>query len=263
MKWGTLVSILKQTHFVPGNIENFRANAKIRGFSVAEYARFLSGFPYASPKTTADEEILRFLREKLTEGCVYLPSGSDRRWIRACAAQHQMGIRELVEFYGYKACLTSQELSDIRTRRKHIEELTQHVVCDNVVYLPIESAAYCDLSAYAGQRQIPLNQYVESLGFVRTFEKSGITLDKVETDMRPYGDDDVFSGCPLIGSKIINAKTLDKLNISAGKSIDTVLEQPATKLTFEAKKEIALALINHAKGWDGAENTDFWTYIAL
>lgn len=263
LKQGTFVSILKQPHFVPKNSADFRENANLRGFSEDEYSRFLSGFPYASPKAITDEEIVRFLRGKLTEGRVYLPSDSGSRWVRAFAAQHHMGIRELVEFYGYKACLTSRELADVRTRRKHIEELTPHIVRGNVVYFPIESAVYRNLNAYAGQKHIPLNQYVESLGFTRTFERSAMAQDDLEADMRSYGDEDIFASCPLLGNRILDAGTLDNLNFSARKLIDTVLERPSIKLSFESKKEIALALINHAKHWDGASKTDFWTYLAL
>ena len=74
---GKIVSILKEKYFMPGDCSRFKANARNRSFSVDEYARFLSGYPYVSPK--------RFFASLYG---FFLPSGKDRCNIGARQHNH-------------------------------------------------------------------------------------------------------------------------------------------------------------------------------
>lgn len=76
-------------------------------------------------------------------------------------------------------------------------------------------------------------------------------------------EDKVFAQYPLLGSRIIKAETLEKLNQNTRIYIDRVLRQPHIRLSLRAEMQITWALINIAKNWKSEENPNFWSYITL
>lgn len=163
---------------------------------------------------------------------------------------------------------TGKELTTDGARERHIADLKQCIVHDNVVYFPTDSRTYRVLSTYCYGKGYVLNDYIQSLGFVRTTERPELTQDALEQDMQVHQsdgkfEDKVFAAYPLIGSKILKPETLEQLNTLARKYIDTVLGNPRAALTLRAEMQITLALINHAKNWKSEENSNFWSYISL
>lgn len=156
------------------------------------------------------------------------------------------------------------------TKEHHIEALKRYVVRDNVVYLPTDSNIYRVLNTYCYNKGLNLNAYIRSLGFERTTERQETKTDIPEKDMQVRSvsseaefEEKMFARYPLIGSKILNPETLEKLNQYARKYIDMVLRQPNIRLTSKAEMQITLALINNAKNWKSEENPNFWNYITL
>ena len=153
-------------------------------------------------------------------------------------------------------------------KERHIEELRQYIVHDNVVYFSTDSRIYKVLHAYAYNKGLNVNSYIKSLGFERTTERPDAPVDTLEKDMEIRQSDGtfeekVFAMYPLIGSRILKPETVDKLNENSRKYIDLVLREPWTKLPLRAEMQITLALINNAKNWKNEENGKFWNYISL
>ncbi|MSS11526.1 hypothetical protein FYJ38_23250 [Clostridium sp. WB02_MRS01] len=265
---GDVISVLKVKYFCPNDLTVFRSLASFRGMSADEYAMFLYGYPYIASRNVTDEQIIAFFEENMVEGKVYISSDPKNQWIRSYASRNGYGIKEFIEFFGYESKMDGTELTSDAARERHIEELKQCIVKDNIVYFPTDSHIYKVLQTYTYNKGTTVNEYLKSLGFKRTLEKPEIVADILETDMQVYKSDGkfeekVFAFYPLIGSKIIKQEILDKLNENARKYIDMVLREPWTKLTLRAEMQITLALINNAKTWKNEENSNFWNYTSL
>ena len=265
---GKIVSVLKKPFFLPAQPDRFRTNARTRGMSLGEYALFLSGYPLIDQRSVTDDQITAFFDENLVDGKVYLSSDPKNQWIRSLASRNGYSIKDFIALYGYESKMDGTELTTDGARERHIADLKQCIVHDNVVYFPTDSRAYRVLSTYCYSKGYVLNDYVKSLGFVRTTERPELTQDTLEQDMQVRQsdgkfEDKVFAAYPLIGSKILKPETLEQLNTLARKYIDTVLGNPRATLTLRAEMQITLALINHAKSWKSEENSNFWSYISL
>ena len=265
---GRIVYVIRRPFFLPAYPNKFRANAQLRGMTPYEYSVFISGYPLGNQNSYTDDQIRAFFDENLVDGKVYLSSDHKNNWIRSLASRNGYSIKDFIELYGYESEMDGSELTTDGARERHIEELNKYIVHDNVVYLPTHSRIYRILQSYSYKKETTLNEYLESLGFKRTIKRPDAELDALETDMEVRQSDGtfeekVFASYPLVGSKIINQETLDRLNDNSRKYIDTVLREPRTKLSLHAKMQIALALINNAKKWKNEENGNFWNYITL
>lgn len=265
---GTIVYCIRKPYFLPRNPKRFRANAELRGMTSDEYARYISGYPIGDARAVNDEQIIAFFKENLIDGKVYISSDPQNQWIRSLASRNGYAIKDFIAFYGYESKLDGTELTTDGARERHVEELKQCIVHDNIVYFPTDSRLYRVLNTYCYNKGYALNEYIKSLGFERTTERPDVVHDTLEHDMQVRHiegkfEDRVFASYPLIGSKIIKPEILDKLNTYARQYIDTVLREPMTKLPLQAEMQITLALINNAKNWKNEENTNFWNYIAL
>lgn len=265
---GRIIYSIRNPFFLPMYPEKFRANARLRGMSSDEYALFISGYPLGDQRSVNDEQIIAFFEENMVDGKVYLSSDPKNQWIRSLASRNGYTIKDFIELYGFESKLDGTELTTDGARGRHIEELKQYIVHDNVVYFPTDSRIYKILNAYTYSRGTNVTAYVRSLGFERIMERPNVKADFLEKDMEVRQsegkfEEKVFALYPLIGSKILRKETQDKLNETSRKYIDTVLREPWTKLTLRAEMQIALAIINNAKNWKNEENSNFWNYISL
>lgn len=267
---GHIVYILKKPYFIPDHPDKFRANAQIRGISLDDYARFVSGYPIGNSRSVTDDQIITFFKNNLVDGKVYISSDPKNQWIRTLASRNGYAIKNFIELFGYESWLEGTELTTNGARDRHIESLKRYVVNDNIVYLPTDSNIYRVLSTYCYNKNTNLNEYIRTLGFERTTEKPKTEVDIMEKDMQVRRvlpdakfEEKVFAKYPLIGSRIIKPETLEKLNKITRSYIDTVLQQPFTQLTTRAEMQITLALINNTKNWKNEENHNFWNYITL
>ena len=265
---GKIVYILKKPFFLPTYPDKFHTNAQLRGMSANEYAQFISGYPVGDPRSVTDDQITAYFDKNLVDGKVYISSDSKNQWIRSLAYRNGYSIKDFIELFGYESIMDGKELTSDGARERHIEELKQCIVHDNVVYFPYSSRIYRLLSAYCYNKDYVLNEYIKTLGFERTTDRPDMGQDVLEQDMQVRHsegkfEDKVFASYPLIGSKIIKPETLDQLNTFARKYIDMVLREPRKKLTLRAEMQVTLALINNAKNWKYEENPNFWNYISL
>lgn len=215
-----------------------------------------------------DDQITAYFDENLVDGKVYISSDPKNQWIRLLASRNGYAIKDFIELFGYEPRMDGTELTTDGARKRHVEELKQCIVHDNVIYFPTDSRIYRVLSTYCHNKGYVLNDYIKSLGFERTSERPDMANDVLEQDMQVRHsdgkfEDKVFATYPLIGSKIIKPETLETLNTFARKYIDTVLREPWTKLSLHTEMQITLALINNAKNWKNEENSNFWNYISL
>ena len=265
---GRVINVLTKPFYRPDNPERFRANAQLRGMTTDEYAVFISGYPYLDQRSVTDEQIIAFMQENMVDGKVYVSSDPKNQWIRSIASRNGYTIKSFIELYGFESRLDGSELTTDGAKERHIEELRQYIVHDNVVYFPTDSRIYKILNTYAYNKGFNVNSYIRSLGFERTTERPDVAVDILEKDMEVRQsngtfEDKVFAMYPLIGSCILKPETVDKLNANARKYIDLVLREPWTKLSLRAEMQITLALINNAKKWKNEENSNFWNYISL
>lgn len=265
---GEVVSVLKQKYYSPANMETFRLLASSRGMTIEEYSLFLTGYPYMSARNVTDEIIIDFFEANMVDGKVYISSDPKNQWIRSYASRNGYGIKEFIEFYGYEPNLNGRELSSDGVKVRHLEEIKQYIVRDNIVYLPTDSYIYKTLQAYTYNIGTTINEYLLSLGYTRTTERPSAVADVLERDMQVRRCDGtfeemVFAKYPLIGSKIIKPETLEKLNEYTREYIDKLLREPWHKLTLRAEMQMTLALINVAKNWRSEDIRDFWEYISL
>ena len=265
---GRVINVLTKPFYRPDNPERFRANAQLRGMTTDEYAVFISGYPYLDQRSVTDEQIIAFMQENMVDGKVYISSDPKNQWIRSIASRNGYTIKSFIELYGFESRLDGSELTTDGAKERHIEELRQYIVHDNVVYFPTDSRIYKILNTYAYNKGFNVNSYIRSLGFERTTERPDVDVDVLEKDMEVRQsdgtfEDKVFAMYPLIGSRILKPETVDKLNENARKYIDLVLREPWTKLSLRAEMQITLALINNAKNWKNEENSNFWNYISL
>ena len=265
---GVVIYCIRRPFFLPKFPDKFRGNAQLRGMTSDEYAHFISGYPIGDVRAVNDEQIIAFFEENLIDGKVYISSDPKNQWIRSLASRNGYAIKDFIELYGYESKLDGTELTTDGARERHIGELKQCIVHDNVIYFPADSHIYRLLSTYCYNKGYALNEYIKTLGFERTTERPDVVHDVLEQDMQVRHsegkfEDKVFASYPLIGSKIIKPETLDKLNSYARQYIDTVLREPWTKLNLRAEMQITLALINNAKNWKNEENSNFWNYISL
>ena len=265
---GRVIYIIRKPFFLPTYPEKFRANAQLRGMTSDEYSVFLSGYTVTDSRSVTDDQIIACFEENMVDGKVYISADSKNQWIRSIASRNGYGIKEFIELYGYESRFDGTELTADGARERHIEELKECIVKDNIVYFSTDSHIYRVLQTYTYNRGTTVNEYLKSLGFERTLERSETAANVLETDMQVYQcngkfEDKVFAYYPLIGSKMLKPETLDKLNENTRKYIDTVLRESLAELNLRAEMQITLALINNAKNWKNEENSNFWDYITL
>lgn len=265
---GNIIYCIQKPFFFPKYPDKFRGNAQLRGMSVNDYSIFISGYPIGDARAVTDKQIIALFEENLIDGKVYISSDPKNQWIRSLAFRNGYSIKDFIELYGYESRLDGTELTTEGARERHIEELKQYVVQDNIVYFPTYSRIGKVLTTYCYNKGFKLNDYIKSLGFERTTERSEAEQDVLERDMQIWQsngkfEEKIFARYPLIGSKILKQETTDKLNEISKKYIDTVLREPLAKLNLQAEMQITLALINNAKNWKNKENSNFWNYISL
>lgn len=73
---------------------------------------------------------------------LYISSDPKNQWIRSLASRNGYAIKDFIELYGFESKLDGTELTSDGARERHIEELKQYIVCDNVVYFPTDSRIY-------------------------------------------------------------------------------------------------------------------------
>jgi len=265
---GDIVYYIRKPYFLPRYPDKFRSNAQLRGMGVNDYSLFISGYPVGDTRAVSDNQIIAFFEDNLIDGKVYISSDPKNQWIRSLASRNGYAIKDFIELYGYESRLDGTELTTEGARERHIAELKQYVVHDNIVYFPTYSRISKVLTTYCYNKGLKLNDYIKSLGFERTIERPEAEKDILEKDMQVWQsegkfEERVFARYPLLGSKILKQETAEKLNEISKKYIDTVLREPLAKLNLRAEMQITLALINNAKNWRNEENSNFWSYISL
>lgn len=265
---GDIIYCIRKPFFLPKYPDKFRSNAQLRGMTANDYSLFISGYPVGDARAVNDNQIIAFLDENMIDGKVYISSDPKNQWIRSLASRNGYTIKDFIELYGFESRLDGTELTAEGARERHIEELKQYVVHDNIVYFPTYSRISKVLTTYCYNKGFKINDYIRSLGFERTTERPEAEQDVLEKDMQVRQSDGkfeekVFARYPLIGSRILKQETVDKLNEISKKYIDTVLREPWVKLNLLAEMQITLALINNAKNWKNEENGNFWNYISL
>lgn len=129
--------------------------------------------------------------------------------------------------------------------------------------------SYISRSPFKGKR----DEFLAFFGFRTSTSKDHADLassddhsEAVERDMQAYGTgsdylDRIYSDSPLLGSAILSPKNLETMNRNSRNCINRTLNNQRDTLDLKAKMQIALAVINYAKGWDTEDESGFWRYI--
>jgi len=271
---GTEVSILKVKYFVPNDKDmlRFAEYAKKRKMSKEDYAIFLTGKPFISDFKITDTDIIEFFEKHLDEqGRVYISADRANQWIKSYASRKGYKILDFIKLYGYQSALDGDQLTTEGAKRRHLEEIKNYVIHDNVVYIPAYCSFYRILNGYSSKKRMTVTEYIAELGYKRTLmpDSSSDNEDIIcsdETDMEIYTTEGsylekVFAANPLLGNFVFSENNLQILHNKAKKAIDVMVTQRgANHLNQEQKLAIALSVINYAKHWDTGVGS-FTNYI--
>lgn len=130
--------------------------------------------PAGDQRSVTDDQITAYFDENLVDGKVYISSDPKNQWIRSLASRNGYTIKEFIELFGYESKMDGTELTTDGARERHVEELKQYVIHDNVIYLPTDSRIYRVINTYCYNKDYILNDYIKSLGFERTTERPDV-----------------------------------------------------------------------------------------
>lgn len=131
------------------------------------------------------------------------------------------------------------------------------------------------IRSYISRSPYNTEEFIVFYGFNTIGNKDNTTLEFssddfsiVEKDMQVHktGTDYIerlFADTPLLGSRILSKKNLDVLYQNSRKYIRQLLNDSHVKPNLKAEMQIALAVINYAKGWDMEDESGFWRYIVV
>lgn len=129
------------------------------------------------------------------------------------------------------------------------------------------------IRSYISRSPYNTEEFIAFYGFSTTGNEENVVLDftaedfnVVEPDMQAHGIgsdfiEKLFSDTPLLGSRILSEKNLDVLYQNSRKYVGQLLSNSSLKPSLKAEMQIALAVINYAKGWDTEDESGFWRYI--
>lgn len=128
------------------------------------------------------------------------------------------------------------------------------------------------IRSYISRSPYSMDEFVAFYGFSTTGSENSEELDfaaedfsVVEKDMQIHeytGTDyieKVYAKFPLLGSAILSEKNIDILNKNSKVYIGRLLNH--LHIEPEDEMQVALAVINYAKGWNTEDESGFWRYI--
>lgn len=256
---GDIISVMKVNQFIPKNKSVFQYNATKRGMSSEEYSVYLTGYVLGNPKTITDEQVMEYFDNNLKEGKVYVSSDPKNQWIRSLAHRSGLGFHGFIRFFGYEPYVN-------QNKENHAEELKSYIVKDNQVYVPTNTALYKKLAVSASTQNLTLDNYIQSLGYIKVLKNPNINSLYSEDDMQVYEKSkdliqNTFRQNPLIGNGVLDEKTQKQLNENVISYLNALKKDSRIKLPPAAKMQITLAVINCAKNWSSKETAEFWKYI--
>ena len=129
------------------------------------------------------------------------------------------------------------------------------------------------IRSYISRSPYNTEEFIAFYGFCTTGNEENAVLaltaedfNIVEPDMQMHGTgsdfiEKLFADTPLLGSRILSEKDLDILYQKSRKFVGQLLSNPSAKPSLKVEMQIALAVINYAKGWDTEDESGFWRYI--
>lgn len=129
------------------------------------------------------------------------------------------------------------------------------------------------IRSYISRSPYNTEEFIAFYGFSTAGNEDDVVLDftsedfnVVEADMQIHGTgtdyiERLFADTPLLGSRILSEKNLETLYQNSRKYVGQLLNNSSIKPNLKAEMQIALAVINYAKGWDSEGESGFWRYI--
>lgn len=165
-------SVLKKEHILLNEESKgiFKKAAYKRKMKAEEYAHFLGFEGYITAKNTiTDSRIIKFLEEHLVDGVVVLSSASENQWIKNYASRCGMSLDEFLGFYGYEKTKRDDGYALKRRIERYKIELKSYIIKEpNIVYFSSQEAIYQKMYSMAKLNNMSLDDYILSLGFVRS-----------------------------------------------------------------------------------------------
>ena len=193
---------------------------------------------------------------------------TDSHTFRSLAGLRSMTNNEYSMFlFGLPYCTAQTSVTDDRI----IAYLKENTV-DGRTFIPSTPDNQW-IRSYISRNGYSTNDFIELFGFSVTgneenidfhFDADDITV--VEKDMQVYTAEEgfvekLFAETPLLGSRLLSEKNLEKLYQNSKKYIGQLLNNANVKANLKAEMQITLAVIHYAKGWDTEDESGFWRYI--
>ncbi len=193
---------------------------------------------------------------------------SDSNTYRRLAAARDMSNEKYAGFlFGLPYASANTSVTDER-----IISFLQENTIDGRTFIPLTPDAQW-IRSFISRSPYNTEEFIAFYGFSTTGPEDNQELDfteedfsTVEEDMQIYDTgadyiEKLYAGSPLLGSVILSEKNLYNLNKNSKNYIGQLLNNSSGKLKLKAEMQIALAVINYAKGWDTEDESGFWRYI--
>lgn len=196
----------------------------------------------------------------------FMPNDSLK--FRSLANARDLSLDAYSQFlFGLPFCSASVSITDDRI----IAFLEENTI-NGQTYIPATPDNQW-IRSYISRSPYNTEEFIAFYGFSTTGNEENAVLDFtaedfniVEPDMQIHGTgtnyiEKLFADTPLLGSRILSEKNLDILYQYSRKYVGQLLISQSGKPNPKVEMQIALAVINYAKGWDTEDESGFWKYI--
>ena len=154
----------------------FKKAAHKRNMKGKEYAQFLGFESCLTEKDSIrDSRIIKFFEEHMVDGVVQLSSSPENQWIRNYAHRCGMHLDEFLDFYGYKKSRRADEYVSENKNIKYKKELSKYIIePPNIVYFSSQDKIYQTIYNVAKLNEMSIDEYILSLGYVRSKKSNTI-----------------------------------------------------------------------------------------
>lgn len=154
----------------------FKKAAHKRNMKGKEYAQFLGFESCLTEKDSIrDSRIIKFFEEHMVDGVVQLSSSPENQWIRNYAHRYGMHLDEFLDFYGYKKSRRADEYVSENKNIKYKKELSKYIIePPNIVYFSSQDKIYQTIYNVAKLNEMSIDEYILSLGYVRSKKSNTI-----------------------------------------------------------------------------------------
>lgn len=257
--------------YVQVNSKDLKESPSKKKMIICKYIEFL-GFKYINPnKLYDDNKILEILKRNIypgTEKDVYIPTDSkDAQLLRRLGSRSDDGIENFITKFGFVYHKRDSHLRILKTLSKFSNN-------DKEIYLSKKGNFYNKLCQNASKKNLSLENYIKSLGFIKIEDKSKIAKINSEEIDAYYNELKIqreITNCQLDKKTIEfienienNLETIEKINekealikqrLTQGLFRKNLLERKCKCEICDIEDESFL-IASHIKPWSASNNQE-------